>query len=339
MFRSPVWSLVKRSKNTRSRNGKRDRIPNPEKSMKRTKSNVSWSRAADKWPLAYVGIDLHKKTLQVEVQDPDGNCRIQPQGAEYAGGDSQESLPPYHKTPCASFESSSVWYEVFRFICDDLGYDVILSNPVQTKAIAASKKKTDKVDAHILADLLRGGYVTESHVPGRDVIESRQLVRYRRDKVQQRTQCKNVIHRTLLQDAVAIPGTPFSDAYRRALRKRGDYRIDGNLKFIDCIDDVLARINAKIGAAAADESRRAAAHDYTWSRPVHRACSVVCDRRRGEVPRLALTGSVLRAGTHCPQFCRHGRAVRAEQRPLGVLPAHQGKKGYCQGGSRSSVEI
>ena len=53
-------------------------------------------------------------------------------------------------------ESSSVWYEAFRFIRDDLGYDVILSNPAQTKAIAASKKKTGKVDAHILTDLLRG---------------------------------------------------------------------------------------------------------------------------------------------------------------------------------------
>ena len=38
-------------------------------------------------------------------------------------------------------ESSSVWYERFRFIRDDLGYDMVLSNPAQTKAIAASKKK------------------------------------------------------------------------------------------------------------------------------------------------------------------------------------------------------
>ena len=83
-------------------------------------------------------------------------------------------------------ELSSVWYEVFRFIRDDLGYGVVLSNPVQTEAITASKKKTDRVDAHILADLLRGAYIAESHVPDKGVIESRQLARYRHDKVEQR---------------------------------------------------------------------------------------------------------------------------------------------------------
>ena len=55
--------------------------------MKRTKSNVSGSRAADKRPPAYVGIDLHKKTLQIEIQDPDGNVSIQQQGAEHASYD------------------------------------------------------------------------------------------------------------------------------------------------------------------------------------------------------------------------------------------------------------
>ena len=83
----------------------------------------------------------------------------------------------------------------------------MLSNPAQTKAIAASKKKTDKVDAHILADLLRGGYVAESHVPDEEVIATRQLVRYRHDKVQQRTQCKNTIH-AFSMTPVHVPERP-----------------------------------------------------------------------------------------------------------------------------------
>ena len=120
-------------------------------------------------------------------------------------------MPPYSKAPGASSNRHRLWYEVFRFIRDDLGYEVVLSNPAQTKAIASSKKKTDKVDAHILADLLRGGYITESHVPDKEVIESRQLVRFRHDKVEQRTQCKNVIHGILLQDAVRIKGSSFSN--------------------------------------------------------------------------------------------------------------------------------
>ncbi len=36
--------------------------------------------------------------------------------------------------------------------------------------IAESKKKTDKVDARILADMLRGGYIAECHVPTKQAL-------------------------------------------------------------------------------------------------------------------------------------------------------------------------
>jgi transposase len=155
---------------------------------------------------------LHKKTLQIEIQNPDGNV-ISNSKVQNTPATIRRAFAAIPQGARCVIESSSVWYEVFRFIRDDLGYEVILSNPAQTKAIASSKKKTDKVDAHILADLLRGGYITESHVPDKAVIESRQMVRFRHDKVEQRTQCKNVIHGILLQDAVRIGGSSFSNAY------------------------------------------------------------------------------------------------------------------------------
>ena len=181
---------------------------------------------------------MHKKTLQVEVQDPDGNVVSNRKVQNTPPAIRREFAAIPQDTLCV-MESSSVWYERFRFIRDDLGYDVVLSNPAQTKAIAASKKKTDKVDAHILADLLRGGYIAESHVPGKEVIAARQLVRYRHDKVQQRTQCTNTIHGILLQGAVTIPGATFSNAYTQTLRKMDDYRITENLRIIDCINDIV----------------------------------------------------------------------------------------------------
>ena len=39
--------------------------------------------------------------------------------------------------------------------CSGSGLDVVLSNPYLTRLIAKSKKKTDRFDAHALADLLR----------------------------------------------------------------------------------------------------------------------------------------------------------------------------------------
>ena len=64
----------------------------------------------------------------------------------------------YPKDAKYVLESSSVWYGVYRFLTDSLNLDVVLSNPYQTRLIAESKKKIDKVDAKILADMLRTGY-------------------------------------------------------------------------------------------------------------------------------------------------------------------------------------
>ena len=75
-------------------------------------------------------------------------------------------------------ESSSVWEGVYNCMVHDLGLDVILSNPYKTRLIAESKKKTDKVDAFILADMLRGGYIASCYVPDFETIDNRKLARY-----------------------------------------------------------------------------------------------------------------------------------------------------------------
>ena len=63
------------------------------------------------------------------------------------------SRVPRDRAECV-VESSSVWYAVYRFI-EGMGFDMILSSPLQAAPIARSKNKTDKVDARRLAELLR----------------------------------------------------------------------------------------------------------------------------------------------------------------------------------------
>jgi transposase len=69
-----------------------------------------------------------------------------------------------------------------------------LENPLKTKAIASARIKTDKVDARILAHLLRGDLVAECYVPPRDLREIRALVRHRASLVRARTTVKNRVH-------------------------------------------------------------------------------------------------------------------------------------------------
>ncbi len=196
----------------------------------------------------YVGIDLHKKFLQVATMNNDGkilqNIKVE---------NTHESIRkhftdiPIHAN--IVMESSSVWYNTYRFLTDELGYkNVTLSNPYLTKAIAASKK-TDKIDARILADLLRGGYIATCHIPNKKIVKHRQLVRYRKKLVQWRTSLKNSVHGILLQEGIKIPGVPFTVTYNERLTSLGDYRIDGFLRQIGHINLQIAEINSRVYAA------------------------------------------------------------------------------------------
>ncbi|MDI1495410.1 MAG: Transposase [Cenarchaeum symbiont of Oopsacas minuta] len=163
----------------------------------------------------FVGVDAHKKFLQIAMVDNKGkvilNVRVENRHADIRKL-FQTSIP---KNVKVVMESSSVWHGLFRYMTDRLDLDVVLSNPYQTKAIAASTKKTDKVDAQILADLLRGGYINKCYVPNKKTVEQRQLVRYRHKLVQART---SMIHGILLQKGIKIPGRTFSDKYVASLK-------------------------------------------------------------------------------------------------------------------------
>jgi len=65
------------------------------------------------------------------------------------------------------------------------------------KAIASAKIKNDKVDARILAYILRGDLVAESYVPPKEVRDLRALVRHRASLVRMKTVVKNRVHALL----------------------------------------------------------------------------------------------------------------------------------------------
>ena len=203
----------------------------------------------------FVGIDLHKKFMQVAVMNPDGkvlhNDRI-----ECDRKTVRSALSKIPRDAKYVPESSSVWYGMYRFLTNELGLDVLLSNPLATKRIAESKKKTDRVDAMILADLLRGGYIAGCYVPGEETVRDRQLVRYRAKMVEERTRFKNMVHGILLQEGIRIPGQTFSPEYNRQLRQLGNWRIDRYLRTIDFLNRDVAECSARIQKAV-EGNRRA----------------------------------------------------------------------------------
>ena len=198
--------------------------------------------------MIYIGIDVHKVFLQIAAMDEEGRLIL------------NERVPTDHSSVKKFFarfttdkircvmESSSVWYGLYMYMTEKLGIDVVLSNPYQTKAIAASKKKTDKIDAVILADLLRGDFIAVCYVPDQDIVDSRQLVRHRYTMVKQRTRYKNLIHGILLQKGVKLQGRTFTKLYTSQLKRLKDYRIDTYLKNLDVCNENIRAADIKIHA-------------------------------------------------------------------------------------------
>ena len=84
--------------------------------------------------------------------------------------------------------------------------DVVVSNPMATKAIAHSKIKTDKVDAKVLAQLLRCDFLPTVWQPDDATRLRRQVTGRRASLVGQRTQLQNRIHSVLAMRLIIPPG-------------------------------------------------------------------------------------------------------------------------------------
>jgi len=216
-----------------------------------SKSNSDGNQSMTK----YIGMDLHKNFLQIAVMDSYGtvleNTRIE-NDMEKIDGFFQNTDRDNTKIV---MEWYSVWYNIYCRLKDDKKMDVILSNPIKTKAIASAKIKTDKIDARVLADLLRGGYIAQCYVPDKEVINLRDLVRHRDFLVRTRTKIKNKIHGVLLMNGIKLDARkPFSKRYIWELKEMNNYRIDSYLAVLESLDIQIKRVSEKIADAAKKDS-------------------------------------------------------------------------------------
>lgn len=140
----------------------------------------------------YVGIDVHRKRSQVAVVGEDGKVQLNRNvvnGREtilrLIGG-----LPS--GTPVA-FEAAYGWGWLVELL-EDYGFDPHMVHPLRCKAIASARLKNDKVDAAILAQLLRADLLPEAWIAPQPVRQLRALLRHRVSLVRLGTQLRNRIH-------------------------------------------------------------------------------------------------------------------------------------------------
>jgi len=139
--------------------------------------------------------------------------------------------------------------------------EVVVSNPLKTKAIAEAKIKTDKVDAEVLAQLLRCDFLPRVWEPPVATQALRRLTARRAALVMDKTAIKNRIHAVLHQRLIPCP---FSDLFgvhgRQWLRTLsvdvdGRTSIDSDLRLLASIEEEIARHDQELATTAYEEPR------------------------------------------------------------------------------------
>jgi len=208
----------------------------------------------------YVGIDVHKKMCQAAVLDDEGELldQIRFLNKKEEIKDFAFKLLTFRDDVKAVVESTgNLWIQIHD-ILEEFGIDVVLSNPTKTRLIAEAKIKTDKVDAKILARLLRADMLFTCYVPGEEIRNRRELLRHRLDLVKMRTQVKNRIHSLLDKYTLKSPYNSRTKKHVAWLRKQDLGFIDnaivkGQLALLDTLDEQIRVMEDKIAAIAVED--------------------------------------------------------------------------------------
>jgi transposase len=145
----------------------------------------------------YIGFDVHKKSISYCVKTADGV--IAEEGKLRATHDAlrkwaEKRREPWHGAMEATLFSGWI-YDVLK------PYAVALQmgHPAMMKAIGASKKKNDKLDARKTADLVRCNLLPVSYVAPTEIRELRRMLRYRNVVVAQLVRMKNKMSGLLME--------------------------------------------------------------------------------------------------------------------------------------------
>jgi len=202
--------------------------------------------------MVITGLDQHKHFSRVAVTDEAGAV-IEEQRLGHADKDIiARYFEPFKGNAKIAMESTGNW----TWMCDLLegqGLDVHLAHPLKTRIICESKVKTDKIDARMLAHLLRANLLAESYIAPLDVRSQRQQLRYRQSLIRVRTGLKNRVHGVLEQLGIAVP--PVSDLFGKeglswlnslAIAEPYAASMQGYLRLIREIDLLITAVDKEI---------------------------------------------------------------------------------------------
>ena len=203
--------------------------------------------------MLYVGVDVGKSRCRTAMMNQEGRITTEFSFNNDSEGISRLASMLTMDDRVVMESTGAYWLDLYNHL-DELHIPVVLANPLQTKAIAHGRIKSDKVDARILAHLLRADLIPECYVPPKEMREIRSLVRHRLSIVKLRSMTKNRIHALVDRNGLKHE---FSDLFGRSgiqwlkslkLSSLDRLMLDNHLTHLGSLNVQVERVDAEITA-------------------------------------------------------------------------------------------
>jgi transposase len=125
----------------------------------------------------YCGIDLHARSMYLCILDREGNIVLH-KNMKTDPENCLRAIAPFREDLVVAVECIFTWYWVAD-LCAEEEIPFVLGHALYMKAIHGGKAKNDKIDAHKIAVLLRGGMLPQAYLYPREMRATRDLLRRR----------------------------------------------------------------------------------------------------------------------------------------------------------------
>lgn len=205
--------------------------------------------------LRFIGCDVHKRSAVFAILLQNGTVQ-----GTHTVVVARETLAHFaqlhlHKEDRLAMEATTNTWAVADVLRPYV-QEIVIGNPLRTRAIAEAKVKTDKVDARVLAELLRADYLPAVWQPDADTQRLRRLTHRRAALVSDRTRLKNRLHSILHHGLIPLPKIDlFSRAGRGWLRELALPEMeaaarDSDLRLLEATEQEIVQIEQTLVAQA-----------------------------------------------------------------------------------------
>ena len=200
--------------------------------------------------IRFVGLDVHKRVVEACIVDAAGKVVLRERFALNRHTLELFATKILRPTDRVALEATTNCWAVAERLRPHVAR-VLVSNPMATKAIAQAKVKTDKVDAYVLAQLLRCDFLPEVWQPDVATRRLRELTGRRSALVGQRTRMRNRIHSVLATRLIEPPLRLFSGEGLQwlgtvELDEQARLLIDSDLRQLESLEQEIDAVDAEL---------------------------------------------------------------------------------------------